>query len=327
MKKKKHQVGDKVGWWSLLELTDSPTKSKQKRIYWLCKCKCGTIKPVAQAELQRGHSKSCGCRWYKRNSIYANIKTRYPTGHKLHGSSVYILWNTLLQKCYNKEHIDYKNYGAKGYTVCDSWRRAPNFIKWAKDTERKNGDSLDIKKDQLIFSPDTCFWLHKNDKISKTRRLNRKDKYKDLVGKRFGHLIIKGESDSDGKRKRLGLICICDCGKEKLLSAVDVVRGFTQTCGCKGKKYDWSANYEKCILCSRTKFKHAANGLCFQCYRQKLVNNEYTPSEHLLKENRWAIYYDCCVECNKTTSKHHARGICRTCKSRKYYNLKKSKNI
>lgn len=42
--------------WTALE----PIK-KDKKIYWKCRCKCGTEKEIEQYALTSGHSKSCGC--------------------------------------------------------------------------------------------------------------------------------------------------------------------------------------------------------------------------------------------------------------------------
>ena len=34
---------------------------KGTRYYWLCKCKCRTIRRVERSNLTSGHTKSCGC--------------------------------------------------------------------------------------------------------------------------------------------------------------------------------------------------------------------------------------------------------------------------
>ena len=46
---------------------------KGERIYWHCKCECGTEKDVIQYSLTSGKSKSCGCSAHL-NSRYKNIK-------------------------------------------------------------------------------------------------------------------------------------------------------------------------------------------------------------------------------------------------------------
>ena len=48
---------------------DGPIK-RNKKIYWHCKCKCGTEKDIRADELKSGRTKSCGC--YKKSVIIQN---------------------------------------------------------------------------------------------------------------------------------------------------------------------------------------------------------------------------------------------------------------
>ena len=53
-------TGQKIGRWTVLE----KAPNKNKTVYWLCQCDCGTIKEVRGQCLREGESISCGC--YKR---------------------------------------------------------------------------------------------------------------------------------------------------------------------------------------------------------------------------------------------------------------------
>lgn len=48
--------------------------SKKDRVYWICQCKCGTIKSIAARHLKRGDTESCGCNHRRRgkDSPYYN---------------------------------------------------------------------------------------------------------------------------------------------------------------------------------------------------------------------------------------------------------------
>jgi hypothetical protein len=35
--------------------------------------------------------------------------------------SEYRSWQSMKARCYNKNHISYKNYGERGITVCNEW--------------------------------------------------------------------------------------------------------------------------------------------------------------------------------------------------------------
>ena len=81
-------------------------------------------------------------------------------------------------------------------------------------------------------------------------------KKKDLIGQRFGRLVVKeeGEKSSSGKTR---WICECDCGKTTLVCQSDLLRKDkrkTESCGCiqkertkqaskKYNKYNLNKNY------------------------------------------------------------------------------------
>lgn len=52
----------------------------------------------------------------------------------------------------------------------------------------------------------------------------------DLIGKRFGRLIVIKRTGT--KNKQVLWLCKCDCGKEKEISGVSLKRGATVSCGC-----------------------------------------------------------------------------------------------
>ena len=53
----------------------------------------------------------------------------------------------------------------------------------------------------------------------------------DLTGKRFGSLLVIGESGRGSGRSILWL-CRCDCGKEKVIRANHLSSGSSSSCGC-----------------------------------------------------------------------------------------------
>lgn len=75
-RKRKIQIGDKFGYWTVLSKAD-------KRRY-LCRCQCGTVKAVDYGSLLSGSSKSCGClyRARRREEDKARIDARL-LGRKL----------------------------------------------------------------------------------------------------------------------------------------------------------------------------------------------------------------------------------------------------
>ena len=54
---------------------------------------------------------------------------------------------------------------------------------------------------------------------------------KNLVGKKFGRLVVLKRTDSD-KRGNSRWLCKCCCGKEKIILGFDLKRRHTKSCGC-----------------------------------------------------------------------------------------------
>lgn len=65
------------------------------------------------------------------------------------------------QRCYNKNNPAYKNYGARGITVCDEWNDYSAFREWAHgvgyDDNAERGkytiDRIDVNGN---YSPNNC---------------------------------------------------------------------------------------------------------------------------------------------------------------------------
>lgn len=66
-----------------------------------------------------------------------------------------------------------------------------------------------------------------------------------LIGNRYGRLVVKSEAESRGSgvRKKAYWLCVCDCGKEKIISANSLRAGYTKSCGCIKKESGKNPNY------------------------------------------------------------------------------------
>lgn len=72
-------------------------------------------------------------------------------------SRTYRCWQDMKQRCLNPNAQAYKDYGARGITVCDSWQESfANFL--ADMGEAPDGMSLDRKNNDLGYSPNNCRW-------------------------------------------------------------------------------------------------------------------------------------------------------------------------
>jgi len=53
-----------------------------------------------------------------------------------------------------------------------------------------------------------------------------------MVGKRFERLLVVEESQVRRPGQGRMWVCLCDCGKQKVISGASLRRGFTRSCGC-----------------------------------------------------------------------------------------------
>ena len=90
--------------------------------HWQVICDCGVERSVQAGALRGGYTKSCGC--------YSKDRTRErSTTHGLSGSSTYTSWKNMWGRCRNKNNADFKNYGARGITVCSEWKEFSAFLR------------------------------------------------------------------------------------------------------------------------------------------------------------------------------------------------------
>lgn len=57
-----------------------------------------------------------------------------------------------------------------------------------------------------------------------------------LIGRRFGMLVVTGEAERVGIRQAPRWMCHCDCGNDKAVGAAELVSGKTRSCSCLRRK-------------------------------------------------------------------------------------------
>lgn len=80
-------------------------------------------------------------------------------------------------------------------------------------------------------------------------------RFKDRTNNRYGRLIVLSHAGKDHRGKHLWL-CLCDCGKEKVVVSDNLSSGKSNSCGClraeflarKGNQYGIYEDREKALL-------------------------------------------------------------------------------
>lgn len=179
----KYHNGDVYGRWTMLR--------KASRVnYWHCQCLCGTEREVFVGNLANGASTSCGC-------YSAEVAGERATKHGLSKnggrSKLYAVYSAMINRCYNPNQRSYKDYGARGITVCPRWLHGESgkqgLVCFVDDMEPTYAAELQLDRirNEEGYSPDNCKWSTRVEQAHNKRNVHLingvpKTKYAALVG-------------------------------------------------------------------------------------------------------------------------------------------------
>lgn len=94
---------------------------------------------------------------------------RYPR------TPTYRSWDSMKQRCLNKNNVAYNRYGGAGITVCTSWLDYSNFLK--DMGERPKGKTLDRIDGTKGYYKENCRWAT----VSEQRRNSKTYKHGKII--------------------------------------------------------------------------------------------------------------------------------------------------
>ncbi len=133
-----------------LTVISRAANDKWAQTMFLCQCDCGQSITVRSSCLKNKNTQSCGCMAKNNNLQHGHRKDRKMT-------AIYNSWRSIVQRCTNHEHNQYKDYGGRGITVCERWLKFQNFLEDMGEPPPKH--SINRIENNEGYCPNNCEWI------------------------------------------------------------------------------------------------------------------------------------------------------------------------
>lgn len=191
--KHQHLIGKKFNKFTILDIL---IYENREHVYALTKCDCGTVKEVRLSYLVNNKVKDCGCEHQNRLKEKLINKYSHLINTKING------WTILEIMPSNEKH----NYT---YAICKCQCGTVKEVKLSYITNGRSKDCGCGRKETM-----------------------KEILTKNLVGQRFGKLVVSEMLEQRNKNGRIVYKCKCDCGNEVNVLGNSLTTYHTLSCGC-----------------------------------------------------------------------------------------------
>lgn len=291
-----------------------PVSNPPQPLKWWCRCDCGNMTLVTRNSLKLGTTISCGCHirevTSKRKLIdiaghrYGHltvIERASSDGHSLYwtcqcdcGKVCKARSERLRDGTTTSCGCTYGWVSARGNLVGERFGKL--LVVAETDKRRKKcvvweclcdcGNTVLLGTYQLTQDQRSSCGC---DKLPVRRGVPPRD----LIGQRFGRLIVLSRVSSYG---RAAWNCVCDCGKEKQVDEQNLLQGTTKSCGCYARELKTTHGLSKTPE--------------YRCYlahqrreRERLLDVEWTFSMHIALTD----FFTSCVVCGTTLQENYEK--------------------
>jgi len=192
--------GERFGRWTVIKRAKNYISPKGAcASQWLCRCDCGNIKVVLGNTLRNGQSKSCGCLRRERASES------------------------------NRKNLIGMQFGKLTATEECVKRSKGGAIRWVCSCVC--GNKITVPSGALTSGgTKSCGCVRKEQirKLGKSRKIN-------LIGQRFGKLLVTKEYPQEAKGQKIRWVCLCDCGQSCIITTNELRNSDSKSCGCLSK--------------------------------------------------------------------------------------------